>query len=40
MDKQFSMCADQIAMIWPCIDSDPWQKKFADHAYATSRMVA
>jgi len=34
------LCADQIAMIWPYIDSDTWQKKFADHpedhAYATS----
>lgn len=26
------LTADQIAMIWPYIDSDVWQKKFADYA--------
>jgi hypothetical protein len=23
--------AEQVAMIWPYIDSDIWQKKFADY---------
>jgi hypothetical protein len=26
------LTADQVAMIWPYIDSDIWQKKFADYA--------
>jgi hypothetical protein len=25
------LTADQIAMIWPYMDSDVWQKKFADY---------
>lgn len=32
------LSSDQISMVWPYIDSDTWQKKFADypkdHAYA------
>jgi hypothetical protein len=26
------LTADQVAMIWPYIDSDVWQKKFSDYA--------
>lgn len=26
------LSADQVSMIWPYIDSDTWQKKFADYA--------
>jgi hypothetical protein len=26
------LSADQVAMIWPYIDSDVWQKKFSDYA--------
>lgn len=26
-----SLTADQVSMIWPYIDSDRWQKKFADY---------
>jgi hypothetical protein len=26
------LTADQVAMIWPYIDSDIWQKKFSDYA--------
>lgn len=27
-----SLTAEQVAMIWPYIDADPWQKKFRDYA--------